>query len=133
MNCCWCTITTDQLEESVAFYEEVIGLSVARRFSPSPDTEIAFLKDDRGFEVELLKNGRPTSDDLNGISLGFEVKSLADTLALVKSKNIPVFGGPTKVPGLHLLFCQRPEWSLHPVDRERSLKVNFIAYRKRTP
>lgn len=108
MNCCWCTITTDQLEESVAFYEEVIGLSVARRFSPSPDTEIAFLKDDRGFEVELLKNGRPTSDDLNGISLGFEVESLADTLALVKSKNIPVFGGPTKVPGCTFFFAKDP-------------------------
>lgn len=108
MNCCWCTITADKLEESVAFYEEVIGLSVARRFSPSPDTEIAFLKDDRGFEVELLKNGRPTSDDLNGISLGFEVESLADTLALVKSKNISVFGGPTKVPGCTFFFVKDP-------------------------
>lgn len=133
MNCCWCTITTDQLEESVAFYEEVIGLSVARRFSPSPDTEIAFLKDDRGFEVELLKNGRPTSDDLNGISLGFEVKSLCGYTGSGQIQKHFCFRRANQSAGLHLLFCERPEWSLHPVDRERSLKVNFIAYRKRTP
>lgn len=108
MNCCWCTITTDKLEESVAFYEEVVGLCVARRFSPSPDTEIAFLKDDRGFEIELLKNGKSASGELNGISLGFEVESLKATQSLLDSKNISVFGGPTKVPSRSFFFAKDP-------------------------
>ena len=29
---CWRTITTEKLEESVKFYEEVVGLSAARYF-----------------------------------------------------------------------------------------------------
>ncbi|MGX8710766.1 MAG: VOC family protein [bacterium] len=108
MNCCWCTITTEKLDESVGFYREVVGLSVARRFSPDPGTEIAFLKDENGFEIELLQNGRPIGAEKEGISLGFEVKSLADTLAMVKSKKIAAFGGPTKVPGASFFFVKDP-------------------------
>lgn len=108
MNCCWCTITTEKLEESVKFYEEIVGLSVVRRFSPAPGTEITFLKDGNGFEVELLQNGKQMGTEKDGISLGFEVKSLADTLTLVKSKNISVSGGPMKVPGCSFFFVKDP-------------------------
>lgn len=108
MNCCWCTITTEKLEESVKFYEEVVGLSVARRFSPAPGTEITFLKDGDGFEIELLQSCKHMNAEKDGVSLGFEVKSLADALALAKSKNISVFGGPTKVPGCSFFFVKDP-------------------------
>lgn len=108
MNCCWCTITTEKPEESVKFYEEVVGLTVARRFSPRPGTEITFLKDGNGFEIELLQNGGPAGAAKDGISLGFEVESLADALALVKAKNVPVFGGPTKAPDCSFFFVRDP-------------------------
>lgn len=120
MNCCWCTITTEDLDKSVEFYEEMIGLSIARRFSPAPGTEIVFLKDGNGFEIELLKNCRPAGPAKEGISLGFEVKSLADMLALVKSKNIAVFGGPTKVPGCSFFFVKDPNGvSIQFVESDR--------------
>lgn len=108
MNCCWCTITTEKLEESVKFYQEVIGLTLACRFSPAPGTEIIFLTDGNGFKIELLKNGRSAGASKEGISLGFEVESLADTLSMVKSKNIPVIGGPTKVPNCSFFFGKDP-------------------------
>jgi lactoylglutathione lyase len=119
MNCCWCTITTEKLDESVKFYREAVGLSEERRFSPAPGTEIAFLKDGNGFEIELLQNGRP-GGAREGISLGFEVESLADTLALVKSKNIAAFGGPTKVPGCSFFFVKDPNGvSVQFVEKDR--------------
>jgi lactoylglutathione lyase len=108
MNCCWSTITTEKLDESVNFYTEILGLYVARRFSPFPGTKIAFLKDGNGFKIELLQNSGPAGAPKEGISLGFEVKSLADTLALVQSKQIPAFGGPTKVPGCSFFFVKDP-------------------------
>lgn len=108
MNCCWCTITTEKLNESVAFYTEVVGLSVERRFSPAPGMEIVFLKDGKGFEIELLQNGRSVGAEREGISLGFEVNSLEETLALVKAQNIAAFGGPTKVPGATFFFVKDP-------------------------
>lgn len=120
MNCCWCTITTEQLEESVAFYQEVIGLSVARRFSPAAGTEIAFLKDNNGFEIELLKNGKKANEEHDGISLGFQVGSLNDTLELVKSKGISFFGGPVKVPGCSFFFVKDPNGvSIQFVENDR--------------
>lgn len=108
MNCCWCTITTEKLEESVKFYQEVVGLAVARRFSPAPGTEIVFLEDKNHFKIELMRDGKGAGTVKEGISLGFEVESLADTLKLVQSHHIPVAGGPVKVPACTFFFVKDP-------------------------
>lgn len=120
MNCCWCTIATEKLDESVEFYREVVGLSVDRRFSPAPGTEIAFLKDGNGFRIELLQNGKSAGSAREGLSLGFEAESLADTLALAESKHLSVFGGPTRVPGCTFFFVKDPNGvSIQFVENDR--------------
>ena len=120
MNCCWCTITTENPDESVNFYKDVAGLSVLRRFSPAPGTEITFLRDGNGFRIELLKNGNPAGSGKEGISLGFEVDSLSATLAFVRSKGIPVAGGPVKVPGCSFFFIKDPNGvSIQFVENDR--------------
>lgn len=121
MNCCWCTIVTERLDESVRFYREVLGLSVARRFAPAPGTEIAFLRDGNGFQIELLQNGRPADAQKEGISLGFQVPSLKDALARARSGNLAVFGGPTKVPGCSFFFVRDPNGvSIQFVEQDRN-------------
>ncbi|QAT50222.1 VOC family protein [Caproiciproducens sp. NJN-50] len=108
MNCCWCTVTTEKLEESVKFYQEIVGLTPVRRFSPAPGTEIVFLEDKNNFKIELLQNGNATGTAKEGISLGFEVDSLTDMLKIVQSKNISVVGGPVKVPDCSFFFVKDP-------------------------
>ena len=51
----WTTMHVKNLEESIAFYEEVVGLKLEHRFPAGPGTEIAFMKSE-GTEtkVELL-------------------------------------------------------------------------------
>lgn len=120
MKFCWATVTTDKLEESLQFYKEIVGLTTLRRFSPSDGAEIAFMTDGSGFELELLKNGGSKGMQKDGISLGFTVHSLADTLALVKSKGIAPFGGPVKVPGCAFFFVRDPNGvTLQFVENER--------------
>ena len=95
MNLCWCTITVGNLAESIKFYSDVIGLDFENRFSPHPGLEIAFLTDENGREIELIHFGdKPVPEVKEGISLGFQVPSLEETLAKIKAEGIPVLEGP---------------------------------------
>jgi lactoylglutathione lyase len=39
----WTTILVDNMDESVKFYEEVVGLKLTKRFQAGPGMEISFL------------------------------------------------------------------------------------------
>lgn len=43
MKFCGCTITVKDLEEVLNFYQEIVGLSLNRRFAAGPGREVAFL------------------------------------------------------------------------------------------
>ena len=91
------------LEESLSFYEEVVGLKVSRRFQAGPGVEIAFLGDGET-KIELICD--EASKEVNygqDISLGFEVNSVNEMMALVKEKGIVINGGPFK-PNPHTIF-----------------------------
>ena len=45
MKFCWTTLSVNNMEESLKFYHEIIGLPVDRRFKMGPEAEIAFLGD----------------------------------------------------------------------------------------
>ena len=103
MKFCWCTITVNDLDASIKFYQEIVGLSVTRRFSAGGGTEIAFLGDG-GTEVELLYNPKAKAPGvIEGISLGFEVDSVDKMIDFVQSKGIKVVSGPTQ-PNPHVKF-----------------------------
>ena len=109
MKFCWCTIMVGNLEESLKFYQEIVGLSVARRFAAGPDTEIAFM-DGGGAEIELLcESGHPAPGNKEGISLGFEVGSVDEQMKLVREKGISIEGGPVQPnPRVKFFFVKDP-------------------------
>ncbi|MDF2677211.1 MAG: Glyoxalase/bleomycin resistance protein/dioxygenase, partial [Bacillota bacterium] len=59
MKFCWATLHVKNLEESIKFYEEVVGLEVSARFPAGPDMEIAFLGNGET-KVELVWNKNVT-------------------------------------------------------------------------
>lgn len=102
MKFCWTTIMVNNLEESLKFYQEIVGLAVDRRFKGGP-SEIAFLGDGET-KVELVYNeGAGKVNIGQDISLGFEVKSVDEMLAYVREKGIAVQGGPFQ-PNPHVKF-----------------------------
>ena len=94
MKFCWSTITVKNLEESIKFYNEILGLNVNKRFNISAGVEIAFLGDGET-KIELVCNEalKEVSFGQN-ISLGFEVNSVDKMITLVKEKGIDIESGP---------------------------------------
>ena len=117
MKFCWTTISVNDLEESLKFYQEVVGLKIDRRFKTGPDGEIAFLGDGET-KVELMFNGANDKADIGqDISLGFEVSSVDEMMDLVKKKGIPVHSGPFQ-PNPHIKFFF--------VEDPNGLKIQFV-------
>ncbi|MDO8804930.1 MAG: VOC family protein [Elusimicrobiota bacterium] len=103
MKFCWCTIIVKDMEKSVKFYHEIVGLPVSRRFAAGPGTEICFLGEGEA-KVELICGpSHKAAAGTEGISLGFEVKSVDEMIEFVKGKEMEVAGGPYQ-PNPHIKF-----------------------------
>lgn len=90
MKFCWCTIRVSNMEESLKFYTEIIGLSINRRFEAGPGMEISFLTDGE-VEIELIyEPNYKVKNSVEGISLGFKVKSVDEMINYVKEKGLVV-------------------------------------------
>lgn len=103
MKFCWCTLRVRDLDESLKFYQEVVGLPFNRRYSSGLGKEIAFLGMGET-QLELISdNGAATDVRGVGVSLGFEVDSLERKIEQLKVKGLAV-EGPIS-PNPHTSFC----------------------------
>lgn len=117
MKFCWTTLKVKNMDESLNFYQEVVGLEVDKRFNAGPGTEITFLGDGET-KVELIceENSKDVSIGQD-ISLGFEVESVDEMIKFVKEKGIPVHSGPFE-PNSHIRFF----YIMDP----NGLKIQFV-------
>ena len=107
----WTAIDVKDLNESVAFYEDLVGLKALRRFPAGPTTEIAMMGNGVDGEtlVELIYDS--TRGDVGyteHISIGFAVESIADMLDVVKGSGIPVHSGPIETPRSKFFYVKDP-------------------------
>lgn len=103
MKFCWSTLRVKNLDESIKFYTDIVGLAVESQFNAGPGTEIAFLGSGET-KIELICDGQGGEISVGSdISWGFEVPSLDKSLALVKEKGITVDGGLIQ-PNPHVKF-----------------------------
>ncbi len=108
----WTTINVENLDESVTFYTELVGLRLLKRFPAGPGVEIAFLGNGTDNEtlVELLADSSiGTIGFSEFISMGFAVDSVDVMLETVKGKNIPVHSGPFETPGFKFFCIKDPD------------------------
>ena len=110
MNFCWITFNVINMEESLKFYQEIIGLNISERFSVGEEMEIAMLGEADATKVELIYNKKHNVlTRSEGLSIGFEVKSLDEAMELLKNKNIPIKRGPiSPLPSSRFLFIDDP-------------------------
>lgn len=91
MNYGFVTVKVKNMEESLRFYTEFLGLSVARKFSPGPGINIAFLSDEKGSQIELIENVyEKVKEGTSIISIGFTVDNLDKVVELVNEKGIKI-------------------------------------------
>jgi lactoylglutathione lyase len=97
------SITVRQMEESLAFYTEVLGLEFERRRTiPENHAEIAFVRDPvSGARVELTHwEGKDTFEAGEQLDhLAFEVEDLDRFLLKVRTKNVRVAKEPYRLSG----------------------------------
>ena len=97
------SITVRNMEESLAFYTEMLGLQFERRRTiPENRAEIAFVRDPTsGARVELThwegKDAFEAGEQLD--HLAFEVEDLDRTLMRLRSKNVRVAKEPYRLSG----------------------------------
>ena len=103
------TVQVKDLEQSIQFYEDIIGLKLMKRFPAGPNAEIAFLADGPA-ELELICNKNETPYEYGQFpSLGFEVDDLDAALEEIKAKGIDIVSGPIQPnPKTRFFFIQDP-------------------------
>ncbi|MDF2904710.1 MAG: glyoxalase/bleomycin resistance/dioxygenase family protein [Herbinix sp.] len=118
MKFCWTTLYVKDMEASLRFYQEVVGLEISRRFNSAPGMEIVFLGEG-DTEVELIYSEQKKEIAVGqDISLGFVVDSIETITELIKVKGYEVHSGPFQPnPHVKFLYVQDPTgWRIQFVE-----------------
>ena len=105
------TITVKDLEESLDFYINLIGLKKVNKFSPEPGVTISFLRDEESNLIELLEDKNLSEEDFkkSRVSIGFGVDNLEETLRRLKEHGIETIKETIETPGDgRLAFIEDP-------------------------
>ena len=110
MKFCHVTLSVRDLDASVRFYHEIVGLDIIRRFPAGPGRDIVFLGSG-DTEVELISGAANDSRDAGlGISLGFNAESLEGTIALLRAKGYETDGEIVSPnPNTSFFFARDPD------------------------
>ena len=119
MRFCWTTLYVKNMDESLKFYEEVVGLQLNRISKMSPTFELAFLGSD-ATQVELIYDESKEIDYKNStISLGFQTESLEVLIEQFNQKGIAILAGPIQPnPNLRFFYILDPN----------GIKIQFIEF-----
>lgn len=123
MNFCWVTLHVGDLEKSLGFYRDFLGLEVFSRFSGGGKVEIAMMGKKDAPKVELLCDGGARDRERGaGVSLGFEVGSLERAVEDARRRGIPVGAGPISPnPNLRFSFVRDPDgYEVQLVEQRKS-------------
>jgi len=117
MKFCWSTLKVKNLEESLKFYQEIVGLKINKRFNAGPGREIAFLGDGET-KIELICDDEIKEVSYGEyISLGFEVDCVDEKINFIKEKEIEIHSGP---------FQPNPNTKFFYVLDPNGLKIQFV-------
>lgn len=113
----WTTLYVKNMEESLKFYQDVVGLTIDKRFGHGPGSEMCFLGDGET-KIELIYSEDCREiDPGKTISMGFSVSSLDEKMEFVKEKGIAIHSGPFQPsPNVRFFFVLDPN----------GLKIQFV-------
>ena len=101
------------MDQTLAFYKNILGLEVAEQKVSPRGSHLAFLAVPNSEElIELCSfpaSGAVTvPEDL--VHLAFQVDNLDETIEELKSKNVPITDGPTRTSsGSRFIFIDAPD------------------------
>jgi len=103
----------NDLERTVKFYEEILGLRVGRRHTSPRGAQLAFIRtpnSDEEIELCQLPDSPPVQVQPDLMHLAFEVEDLGKFAAEIAKKGQKLSDGPTKTSsGSVIGFLDAPE------------------------
>ena len=81
------TVRTAKLNETLEFYQWLLGLPVSRKLN-TPSGEIIFLGENET-KLELIEDVKAEKINAKGLTVGFAVNSLDEKLAMLDGEKIP--------------------------------------------
>jgi len=117
MKFCWTTINVSNMQASLKFYQEIVGLPVFRTMKAGPGVEIAFLGQGET-KVELIHNAENTNVSFGkDVCMGFEVDSLEEKIGQIRAAGMelePRIFQPT--PTVRFFYISDPD----------GMKIQFV-------
>jgi lactoylglutathione lyase len=116
------------MEQTIRFYTDVLGLEVLERKVSPRGSHLAFLKVPNSEELIELTSFPPSGpvkvqEDL--VHLAFQVESLDDTIASLNAKGVKVTDGPTQTSsGSRFIFIDAPDgYEIELIERPPGVKI----------
>ena len=116
------------MEQTIRFYTDVLGLEVLERKVSPRGSHLAFLKVPNSEELIELNSFPPSGpvrvqEDL--VHLAFQVESLDDTIASLNAKRVKVTDGPTTTSsGSRFIFIDAPDgYEVELIERPPGIKI----------
>lgn len=103
----------NDIDRTIAFYTDVLGLEVVERKISPRGSHLAFLKVPNSEELIELASYPPSGpvevqEDL--VHLAFEVESLDETMRALEAKGVKITDGPTRTSsGSRFIFIDAPD------------------------
>lgn len=109
----YATIAVENLEESIKFYKDIMGLEIDSQLKPFPGETIIFMKGEGEAMIELIEAKENPQDPLGELpkpglmAVGIEVEDIDAKVEEFKSKGAKT-QGPIKIPIGKLAFLEDP-------------------------
>ena len=116
------------MDQTIRFYTEVLGLEVLERKTSPRGSHLAFLRVPNSDELIELCSFPPSGpvkvqEDL--VHLAFQVESLDETIAALNKQGITITDGPTKTAsGSQFVFIDAPDgYEVELIERPAGVKI----------
>lgn len=103
----YATMAVADMDESIRFYTEVMGLEIESRHNPRPGINITLVKGEGDAMIELIEN-KETPQETGLFSVGMEVEDISTTVEELRSKGAKFKMEPVPITVGMLAFVEDP-------------------------
>jgi lactoylglutathione lyase len=116
------------LDQTIQFYTNVLGLEVIERKTSPRGSQLAFLKvpnSDELIELTSFPPSGPVKVQEDLVHLAFQVDNLDDTIASLNAQGVKVTDGPTQSSsGSRFIFIDAPDgYEVELIERPPGVKI----------
>lgn len=116
------------LDQTIQFYTNVLGLEVLERKTSPRGSQLAFLKvpnSDELIELTSFPPSGPVKVQEDLVHLAFQVENLDDTIATLTRKGVAITDGPTNTSsGSRFIFIDAPDgYEIELIERPTGVKI----------